>query len=133
MTVTVTDLLDNVYNEAEILLTKTQGYLAEEGEMEVNPVTGFGHMRFSEEIARITVRLTNVMTWVLYQKSINDGEITPEKALEKTEFLMHDIECLVNDPGIGVYLPRKLCELSEASHKLYTRIYRLDSMVRCKA
>ena len=77
----------------------------------------------------MTHHLTHAMTWLLVQRAVHTGEITPDDA-KKEEFRLAGFH---EGPGDEIELanamPPKLRSLLERSHALFRRISRLDELV----
>jgi regulator of CtrA degradation len=86
-------------------------------------------LRASCEALRVTSRLTQVMAWLMIQRAVCDGEISPTEACSEANRLSGHSVCLdvtaANDDG----LPVGLRSLLRRSLQLYQRISRLEEMV----
>lgn len=80
------------------------------------------------EALRVTSRLTQVMAWLLVQKAIEKGEMSPEEASEPCHRLSHHDLCEQEETFFdGTVLPQ-LDDLLSRSLSLYQRIRRLDRL-----
>jgi len=87
--------------------------------------------KLSCEALRVTARLTQIMAWLLAQRAVHAGELSTEELVRRNEALA-DIEiCMAADEeGLIAGLPARFRELLDRSHRLYTRVARLDEMIR---
>ena len=122
--------LDKNYDETVELLITTRDYLSSKGRADMKGMTPLGRMIFAQESSRVTARLTQIMSWMLYQKSVVNGEMPEEEALQETVGLLDEALCLEDNKENTQHLPPQLRQLLTQSHALYHRIARLDQMMR---
>lgn len=85
------------------------------------------HMRslISNEMSRITMRLTSVMAWLMARKAVTSGQISDEQA--RAEYRIDGVDqCLERNPSLEALLPEYMIDLLDKSHKLYERVWRMD-------
>lgn len=85
------------------------------------------HMRslISNEMSRITMRLTSVMAWLMARKAVTSGQISDEQA--RAEYRIDGVDqCLQRNPSLEALLPEYMIELLDKSQRLYERVWRLD-------
>lgn len=127
-----TTLLDRTFDEGLALTQEVRNYIAyheqadrREFDLSQCLVVGYQH-------TRVSARLIQVMTWLLAMKALLSGEISPEQFVAPQYALTESEECSsdkgADDPGV----PVGLRDLMVRSHALYSRILRLDAMVREK-
>lgn len=122
--------LDKNYDETVDLLITARDYLSSKGRVDMKGMTPLGRMMFAQESSRVTARLTQIMSWMLFQKSVVSGEMPEDEALQETTGLLDEALCLEESSDRVQYLPPQLCQLLEKSHSLYHRISRIDHMMR---
>jgi regulator of CtrA degradation len=88
------------------------------------------HLRMARETMRVTARLTQIMAWLLAQKAVHAGELTPQQAASEAHRLAGQAICLDHDEAHHAGLPLGLQALLARSHALYVRVARLDELVR---
>jgi regulator of CtrA degradation len=115
------------YDEALAMLRETRDYLAGRGKMELRTLANEAALDYSRESMRLTARLTQVMAWLLLQRAVHVGEITPEDARKPEHRLSGQDICLAPSDGLE-RLPSRLISLLERSDSLYRRIERLDQL-----
>ncbi len=85
-------------------------------------------MLLTNEMTRITMRLTSVMAWIMARKAVYNGQMTHQQAQE--EYPLDGLEvCLQDTSAFYPVLPRYLNCLLDRSHQLYQRVQRLDEMI----
>jgi len=127
-----TTILDRTFEEGVALTQEVRNYIAyreqaDRREFELSRCLYSGYQH-----TRISARLIQVMTWLLAMKALISGEISPEQFSSPQYALTESEEC-VSDQGEGdEELPPGLRDLLVRSHALYSRIKRLDEMVKTK-
>jgi regulator of CtrA degradation len=116
------------FDETMTLMVEARSYLSA-GEVidrrAAGPIIG---LRMSCEAMRVTSRLAQVMAWLMMQKAIHQGEITPEQAVRDECRLSGAEVCLDRSFCGDESLPRTLLSLMDRSHRLYVRVVRLEEM-----
>ncbi len=127
-----TTLLDRTFDEGVALTVEARNYIAfhEQADRREYDLQRCLHVGYQH--TRVSARLIQVMTWLLAMKALLSGEISPEQFASPQYVLAGGEEC-ENPAGSDLTeLPQGLRSLLERSHLLYTRIQRLDAMVRTK-
>lgn len=86
-------------------------------------------LRLSCEAMRVTSRLTQVMAWLMMQRAVQEGEITPDEAVSEPNRLSGIEVCLDVSFAEDISLPRGLKSLLCRSHRLYLRIFHLEEQI----
>ena len=86
-------------------------------------------LRLSCEAMRVTSRLTQVMAWLMMQRAVQEGEITPDEAVSENNRLSGEEVCLDISYANDDSLPRGLRSLLSRSHLLYMRISHLEQQI----
>lgn len=121
---------DKNYEETVDLLVSARDYLSTTGRSEMKSMTPMGRMMFAQESSRVTARLTQLMSWMLYHKGVTMGEIDVDEAIKETTGLLEENICLEDSKQNAQHLPHQLRELLDKSYNLYHRIARIDKMMR---
>lgn len=81
----------------------------------------------SRECLSMTARLTSVMAWVMTQRAVHAGEISPEEAASPENRLL--AQPIHTEPMRAQQnqLPRRLWQLLDSSYRLYCRVRRMES------
>ncbi|MAL78056.1 MAG: hypothetical protein CMN55_02910 [Sneathiella sp.] len=115
------------YDEALALVREARSYLAGPGQLAVRKLPPEVGYAYAAESLRLTTRLTESMSWLMFQRALQEGEMTPEEAQREECHLQHFKVCLEDetlcDPAL---LPDGLVSLLERSERLYRRLVRLD-------
>ena len=119
--------LPGVFNETLGLLFDAHHYFQSRGSDEHASIDPALRMHYSQEMTRVTMRLTSVMAWLMVRRAVYAGRIEEEKASDS--YRLDGAEhCLENQTEILPNMPYYLRHLSERSLDVYTRIHRLDKM-----
>lgn len=117
------------YDETMSLLHEARNCIMRHSD-EQSPTVA-AQLAFSRETMRLTTRLTSVMAWLLAQRAVHAGEITPQHAASKAhELTARDLCLAICEPEDHAALPGDLQTLMDRSLALYARIARLDEQVR---
>ncbi len=79
----------------------------------------------SNEMSRITMRLTSVMAWLMARKAVVAGQISPDDATANYRIDGEEY-CLARYEDLYEVTPDYLVDLLERSYQLYLRVWRLD-------
>ena len=122
-----TAYFDPAYAETQALLERARDYAVLGG------ATASGHPYAQVEALRVTARLTQVMAWLMAQRAVVDGEISPRQALQKFS-LSAGLRQVCADAGRvdDPSLPVPVRDLLTASADLYTRICRLEQLASAR-
>jgi len=117
-----------IYREGMELVELTARYLDGEGRQEGKTLKGSASLSFATESMRLTTRLMNVASWLLIRRSVNNGEMTQERA--RRERLKLKIDSIGRPSHIKGFeeLPPRLRELIEASFGLQDKVIKLDRL-----
>ena len=122
-----TIFFSRTYDEALRLVIEAREYFMGPGKMAVRQLSSEGSFCYATESLRITTRLTESMSWLMFQRALLEGEISAEEAQAEECHLQFQTTCLPEDePGSLAELPQGLQSLLERSESLYLRICRLD-------
>ncbi len=119
------------YDEALDLVKEARTYLAGPGQAAARAMPAEASFGYAAESLRLTTRLTESMSWLLFQRALQEGEITLEESQEDECHLQHMDVCLADDAACDPsLLPEELQSLLERSERLYQRLVRLDEQGR---
>jgi regulator of CtrA degradation len=125
-----TAFFGKTFDEALTLLVQARDYISVSvGDRPVGR-TADDHLRFARETMRVTARLTQIMAWLLTQKAVHAGELSPRQAASEEHRLAGHAVCIKHDEADHIGLPIGLQALLARSHALYVRVSRLDDLVR---
>ena len=119
-----------VFREGMALVEETAAYLDGDGRREAKALTPPASLAYATESMRLTTRLMQLASWLLIRRAVNEGELTPQQALDEG----HKVKLKpVGNPARAVgynELPERLRALIEASHRMHERIIKLDTLIR---
>ena len=122
-----TIFFSRTYDEALDLVKEARSYLAGPGQVAARAMPATASFGYAAESLRLTTRLTESMSWLMFQRALQEGEISPEEAQEDECHLQHVKVCLEDEPACDPeLLPEGLQSLLERSERLYRRLVRLD-------
>ena len=125
-------LLDRTFDEGVALTQEVRNYIAyhEQADRREFELSRCLHVGYHH--TRVSARLIQVMTWLLAMKALLSGEISPEQFTAPQYALTESEECSSDKGEDDEEVPAGLRDLMIRSHALYSRILRLDAMVRAK-
>ena len=116
-------LIDSLYTEAMVLADEARSYFDKHGRddrMALDPLVRVG---FSCESLKVTTRLMHVIAWLLTQRAVEAGELTPSQSRKPARRLGDTAE---SDPALLARLPEGALHLVQSSIELFARVKRLD-------
>ena len=116
-------LVNSLYTEAMLLADEARGYFDVFGRAERESLPPLERVNFSCESLKVTTRLMHVIAWLLTQRAVEAGELTPAQARKTSRRLGDAVE---SDPKVVEQLPAAALHLVNASRELYARVQRLD-------
>lgn len=120
------EMFARLFKDGMAMVEETAAYLDGPGRTESRVLPRKVALAYAGESMRLTTRLMQVASWLLVQRAIKEGEMTPEEAAEtKYRLTAHEV-CRGRPMDSFDLLPRRLQELLDVSEKIYDRIDRLD-------
>jgi regulator of CtrA degradation len=120
---------DRTYRETMSLLLETRDYMRFREPVDRYALPDDQRLVVNCEALRLTSRLTHIMAWLLIQKAVHAGELTPEEAAAEDHRLAGQSVCRTRRGPVEVSMPPTLATLLERSYQLYARVERLDELV----
>ncbi len=121
--------IDKTYHDTLDLLKETRSFATYQQSSANDNGCSFEKLLITTETSRLISHLTNVMSWILWHKAADAGEISLSKAQKMgAKHLSSDI---FSDPqrSYEVDLPHMLENLIDRAGLLYARVSRLSQMV----
>ena len=121
---------DSLYREGMALIESVAAYLDGEGRTESRHLKREASFVYATESMRLTTRLMQLASWLLLQRAVNEGELSPENARtekEKVKFSATPSER--GGPGFAD-LPERLREFIAQGDRLFERVQQLDKLER---
>jgi len=124
-----TIFFSKTYDEAFGLVLEAREYLLGPGRTAVRKLSSEASFCYATESLRLTTRLTESMSWLMFQRALIEGEITYEEVQADECHLQHQKTCLPDSESeCDDLLPVGLRSLLVRSESLYRRIWRLDQL-----
>lgn len=118
--------------EAQELLNATHDYVKWQAPLDVQRMDSEQTFKVSSEAMRVTVRLTQIIAWLLLQKAVLTGEMTREALLGEDYRVLRGRQCLEKGAEGDQELPTRLRDLLKESRELYIRVLRLDEVSKSR-
>ena len=118
-----------LFREGMGLVERTAGYLDGDGRGQSKRLSRNGTLAYASESMRLTTRLMQIASWLLVQRAVSEGEITPAQAQrEKDRVRLVPQDPAATDPHSAA-LPEELRSLVALSLRLHARIVHLDRLI----
>ncbi len=115
-----------LFREGMNLVEDTAAYLDGPGREESRRLPRPAALAYATESMRLTTRLMQVASWLLLQRAVNEGELTPSQAQAerlRVKLSRQDFGCA---PEVFEQLPPTLRSLSKRSLRIQERVIYLD-------
>ncbi|MBX9614216.1 MAG: DUF1465 family protein [Caulobacteraceae bacterium] len=117
------ELFDRTFQEGMELVEETAAYLDGEGRRDSKLLSRSAALAYAGESMKLTTRLMQVASWLLVQRAVREGDMTPEAACDARYRLgERKVEAEPGHPEI----PMALVEYLVRAEKLYDRVLYLD-------
>ncbi|MEA3036196.1 MAG: regulator of CtrA degradation [Sphingomonadales bacterium] len=116
-------LVGALYTEAMLLADEARAYFDRHGRGDRDSLEPIVRVGFSCESLKVTTRLMHVIAWLLTQRAVEAGELSPLQARKPARRLGEAPE---SDEVVVAKLPASAVALIQASRDLYARVKRLD-------
>lgn len=123
---------NQLYREGMSLIEEVAAYLDGRGRAESRGLPREASFIYATESMRLTTRLMQLASWLLLQRAVNEGELTPENARsekEKVKFSATPAER--GGPGYAE-LPTTLRTFIDKGDRLFERVQQFDRLERGK-
>lgn len=121
--------LPGIYNDTLRLLLEAHEYFHLYGQDDQQRLTNVQRLVYSCEMSRITMRLSSIMAWLMVRKAVFSGKIPMEDAIHRYPLDGREVSLHRNEEAESM-LPSYINYLLEESFHLYSRVSRLDEMIR---
>ena len=112
------------------LLHATHDYIKWQAPLDIQDMNDKKVFKVSSEAMRITVRMTQIIGWLLLQKAVLTEEISRKDILSENYRVLRGKACIESASETDLDIPLRLRELLKESRSLYLRILRLDKASR---
>jgi regulator of CtrA degradation len=116
----------SLFKEGMALVEESASYLDGAGRQESKELRRAVAMAYANESMRLTTRLMQLASWLLLQRAVNEGEMTPAQAASekhRVRLARQEVAC---PPELFDELPQRLRALTFKSMRLQARIVHLD-------
>ncbi len=118
-----------LFQEGMELIEETAAYLDGPGREESRHLERQTSLAYASESMRLTTRLMQIASWLLLQRAVAEGEISPDQA--QTEKNRVRLNASDTKTSIDEYeaLPERLRELIGLATRLHARILHLERLI----
>ena len=116
-------LVESLYTEAMLLADEARTYFDVGSRKDRDLLQPFVRVGFACESLKVTTRLMHIIAWLLTQRAVETGEISPSSGRRPERRLGH---AGASDEAVVEQLPAAARALIASSVDLYERVRRLD-------
>lgn len=120
------DVFEKMFHEGMDLVSETATYLDGEGRAESRALDRSAALSYASESMRLTTRLMQASSWLLVQRAVREGEMTPAQARDP-KYRLGARRICSSEGELSDQLPLRLVVLLQRSARLYERVDRLDA------
>jgi len=117
------ELFERTFQEGMQLVEETASYLDGDGRRESKLLSRSAALAYAGESMKLTTRLMQVASWLLVQRAVREGDMTPEAAAD-TRYRLAESKAPTEPAHPEV--PIALVEYLVRAEKLYDRVLYLD-------
>ncbi|MXQ12733.1 DUF1465 family protein [Microvirga makkahensis] len=118
-----------LFQEGMELVEETAAYLDGQGREDSRLLRREASVAYASESMRLTTRLMQIASWLLLQRAVAEGEITPDQArAEKARVRLNSVETATTLVEYEA-LPARLRELIGLATRLHARILHLERLL----
>jgi regulator of CtrA degradation len=118
-----------LFREGMLLVEDTAAYLDGPGREESRRVPRQVGLAYASESMRLTTRLMQIASWLLVQRALAEGEISPNQALAERNRVRLGAQETPTPLDDFEALPHTLKDLVALSLRLHARILHLDRLI----
>src|SRR3982751_1797152 len=118
-----------LFREGMLLVEDTAAYLDGPGRDESKALSRHAALTYASESMRLTTRLMQIASWLLVQRAVAEGEITPATAAREKDRVKLVRQDTTMAEAEFERLPERIRELIEASLRLHDRVMHLDRLI----
>jgi regulator of CtrA degradation len=123
---TASPAFQDLFREGMGLVDEAAAYLDGAGRNESRALPRPAALAYATESMRLTTRLMQIASWLLLQRAVNEGELTPNQALtdrHRVKLARQDLSCA---DDVFEQLPPAFRQLSRRSLRMQERVIHLD-------
>jgi regulator of CtrA degradation len=118
-----------LFQEGMELVEEAAFYLDGQGRTDSRALPRPVAVAYASESMRLTTRLMQIASWLLVQRGVADGELTPSQAEAEKERVRLTVPPTTTSIDEYEALPRRLRELVGLATRLQARIIQLDQLL----
>ena len=118
-----------LFQEGMELIEETAAYLDGPGREDSRLMARELSVAYASESMRLTTRLMQIASWLLLQRAVAEGEITPDQAHEEKNRVRLSAQDTPTTVGEFDALPPRLQELVGLATRLHARIIHLERLI----
>ncbi|WP_246179842.1 DUF1465 family protein [Microvirga thermotolerans] len=123
------DAFKALFQEGMELVEDTAAYLDGQGRLDSKRLPREGVIAYATESMRLTTRLMQIASWLLLQRAVAEGEITPDQAqLENNRVHLTQQDTVTSVEDFEA-LPPRLKELIGLATRIHARILHLERLM----
>lgn len=122
------ELFRELFREGMALVEETAAYLDGEGRAESRSLGRAATLAYSTESMRLTTRLMQIASWLLMQRAVNEGEMSPDQARSEKNKVRLDFQPPVMSGPLSE-LPATLRTIIERTDRLHEHIVHMDKAI----
>ena len=126
------DGFKTLFSEGIALVEEAAAYLDGPGRDDAKTLTRMPALAYANESMRLTTRLMQLASWLLIQRAVIEGEMTPSQATQQ----FAKVKLGEKDRGLALDalegLPARLQDLSARSLRLQERILHIDALLNAR-
>ncbi len=123
------DAFKALFQEGMELVEETAAYLDGAGREDSRVLSRQGTLTYASESMRLTTRLMQIASWLLVQRAVAEGEITPDQAKAEKNRVRLASQGSITAAADFEALPARLKGLIGLSTRLHARILHLDQLI----
>ena len=117
-----------LFRDGMAMVEETAAYLDGDGRDESRLISRDATLSYAAESMRLTTLLMQIASWLLVQRAVSEGEMTPAQALHEK----HRVRLAASEAPKAqsfTLLPVRLQDLVIRARRLHTRILHLDGLI----
>ncbi len=122
-----------LFRDGMDLVEQVAAYLDGPGRDEAKDLPRPVAIAYAAESMRLTTRLMQVASWLLVQRAVNEGDMSPDQAEAEKHKVRLCAQEVASGPSLFAQLPAPLQDLTARSLRLQNRIIYLDRSIRLPA
>lgn len=127
------ELFRSLFREGMDLVEETAAYLDGPGRDDAKRLGRSGALAYAAESMTLTTRLMQAASWLLTQRAVAEGEMSPMEASDEKYRLADERRSDAIWPAGDEPCPPRLADLVTRSERLYAQLTRLDDNLFAKA